>query len=91
MHWSLQAATGANFRVFNIGRGEGHSLREIVNRIQKLLGQELKLVWRDARAIDLPVSIVSNRRAAEVLGWLPKTALDDGLEKTIAWWRAGAR
>jgi nucleoside-diphosphate-sugar epimerase len=55
------------------------------------LGQELKLVWKDARAIDLPVSIVSNRRAREVLGWLPKTALDDGLEKTIAWWRSGAR
>ena len=87
----LASRDRSEFRVFNIGRGEGHSLREIVSRIQKLLGQELKLVWKDARAIDLPVSIVSNRRAAEVLGWLPKTALDEGLEKTIAWWRAGAR
>ena len=81
----------SEFRAFNIGRGEGHSLREIVRRIQKLLGQELKLVWKDARALDVPVSIVSNRRANEVLGWRPKTALDDGLAKTIAWWRAGAQ
>jgi UDP-glucose 4-epimerase len=79
------------FATFNIGRGEGHSLREIVSRIADLLGTELKLVWKDARALDVPVSIVSNRRANEALGWSPKTALDDGLKKTIAWWRAGAR
>jgi UDP-glucose 4-epimerase len=81
----------SDFRVFNIGRGEGHSLREIVSRIEKLLGQDLKLIWKDARALDVPVSIVANARAREVLGWLPKTALDEGLEKTIAWWRSGAR
>ena len=66
----LASRDRSEFRIFNIGRGEGHSLREIVSRIQKLLGQELKIVWKDARAIDLPVSIVSNRRAREVLGWL---------------------
>lgn len=81
----------SEFRIFNIGRGEGHSLREIVNRTQRILGQELKLIWKDARVTDLPVSIVSNRRAGTVLGWLPKTSIDDGLAKTIAWWRAGAR
>lgn len=79
----------SEFRIFNVGRGEGHTLREIVHRIQGLLGQELKLVWKNARAIDVPVSIVSNRRASEVLGWHPKTPLGEGLEKTIAWWRAG--
>lgn len=79
----------SEFRIFNIGRGEGHTLREIVSRIQELLGQELELIWKDARTIDVPVSIVSNVRAREVLGWLPKTTLDEGLGKTIAWWRAG--
>jgi UDP-glucose 4-epimerase len=87
----LASRDQSEFRNFNIGRGEGHSLREIVSRIQELLATELKLVWKHARAIDLPVSIVSNLRAREVLGWQPKTALDEGLEKTIAWWRAGGR
>jgi UDP-glucose 4-epimerase len=81
----------SKLRIFNIGRCEGHSLREMVGRIQKLLGKELKLDWKDQRPSDVPVSIVSNTRAKDVLGWIPKTPLDDGLEKTIAWWRAGAR
>lgn len=87
----LASRDRSDFRVFNIGRGEGHSLLEIVSRIQSLLGQELEIVWQDARATDVPVSIVSNARAKSVLGWAPKVALDEGLEKTIAWWRAGAR
>jgi UDP-glucose 4-epimerase len=81
----------SKFRIFNIGRGEGHSLREIVARIQNLLGKELKLDWKDGRPSDVPVSIVSNTRARDVLGWTPRTPLDEGLAKTIAWWRAGAR
>ena len=87
----LASRDKSDFRIFNIGCGEGHSLRDIVGRIQRLLGKELKIVWKDARASDVPVSVVSNARAREVLGWAPKAALDEGLEKTIAWWRAGAR
>ena len=81
----------SDFRVFNIGRGEGHSLRDLVERIQRLLGKELNMVWKDARASDVAVSIVSSVRAKEVLGWAPKTTLDEGLEKTIAWWRGRTR
>jgi len=81
----------SEFRVFNIGRGEGHRLGEIVSRIQKQLGNALKLDFKDGRPSDVPVSIVSNKRARDVLGWVPKTPLDEGLEQTIAWWRAGLR
>src|SRR4051794_28679990 len=90
---ALELANGdqSSFRIFNVGRGEGHNVREIVSTIQDLLGRELKILWRDARPVDLPVSIVSNTRAKEVLEWAPKTALDEGLRKTIAWWAAGVR
>src|SRR3954468_10159651 len=81
----------SQFRIFNIGRGEGHNVRQIVSTVQDLLGKKLQIVWRDARAVDLPVSIISNVLAKKVLGWAPKTALDDGLRKTIAWWQAQTR
>jgi len=81
----------SEFRIFNVGRGEGHSVREIVSRVQNLLAQELTLIWKGARIMDLPVSIVSNRRARETLDWVPTTTLDEGLRKTIAWWHARKR
>lgn len=87
----LASRDQSGFRTFNIGRGEGHNVREIVRAIQGLLGKELKIVSKEARVIDLPVSIVSNARAKDVLGWVPKTTLDDGLRQTIAWWQAATR
>jgi UDP-glucose 4-epimerase len=87
----LASRDKSDFRIFNIGRGEGHNLRDIVGKIQGLLGKELKIIWKDARASDVPVSVVSSTRAKEVLGWEPKASLDEGLEKTIAWWRAELR
>jgi len=90
---ALELATRdrSKYRIFNIGRGEGHSLRDLVEKIQKLLGRKLNIVRRDARESDVAVSIVSNVRAKEVLGWAPKISLDQGLEMTIAWWRAQTR
>ncbi|HTL28727.1 MAG TPA: NAD-dependent epimerase/dehydratase family protein, partial [Tepidisphaeraceae bacterium] len=86
----LASRDQSDFRIFNIGRGEGRNIREIVGMIERLLGRKLQIVWKDARAIDLPVSVVSNARAKEVLGWTPKTTLDEGLRQTIAWWQGGA-
>jgi len=86
----LASRDQSEFRIFNIGRGEGRNIREIAGTVERLLGRKLQIVWKDARAIDLPVSVVSNARAKEVLGWTPKTTLDEGLRQTIAWWQGRA-
>jgi UDP-glucose 4-epimerase len=74
-------------RIFNIGSGEGHSLREIISAIERLLSKRLKIQWKPARALDVPTSVLAIDRARDVLGWQPKTTFDDGLNSTIAWWR----
>jgi UDP-glucose 4-epimerase len=87
----LASRDQSGFRIFNIGRGEGRNIREIAGIIERLLGKKLQIVWKDARAIDLPVSVVSTARAKEVLGWSPKAELEEGLRQTIAWWQGAAR
>jgi UDP-glucose 4-epimerase len=74
-------------RIFNIGSGRGHSLREAIAAIETLLGSELKIEWRPGRSIDVPVSVVTIDRARESLDWTPKTSFEAGLEKTIEWGR----
>ena len=86
MRWSLPPGTD-----FQYWARRGHSLRDLVEKIQKLLGRKLNIVRKDARESDVAVSIVSNVRAKEVLGGAPKISLDQGLEMTIAWWRAQMR
>jgi UDP-glucose 4-epimerase len=74
-------------RIFNIGSGEGHSLREVIAAIERLLSKDLKIQWKPARPLDVPVSVLAIDRAREILGWAPKTTFESGLEKTVAWWR----
>jgi UDP-glucose 4-epimerase len=76
-------------RTFNIGCGEGRSLRDVIAAIELLFGRKLDINWKPGRPIDVPVSIVTIDRAKDYLGWQPNTSFISGLEQTIAWWRSG--
>ena len=86
---ALQAAAvdQSSGRVFNIGSGEGRSVRQIIAAVETQLGKALPVIWKTARPIDVPVSILSIERAWNFLGWRPRTTFEVGLQETIAWWR----
>jgi UDP-glucose 4-epimerase len=88
---ALVAVAGdqSSFRIFNIGSGQGRSLREAIAAVELRLDTQLTISWKPARVLDVPVSIAAIDRAREVLRWAPKTSFDTGLEKTIGWWRGG--
>jgi len=74
-------------RLFNIGSGQGRSVSEVISTIELCLDTKLAIDWKPARAVDLPVSIIAVDRAKDILGWVPKTSFEAGLEKTIEWWQ----
>jgi UDP-glucose 4-epimerase len=74
-------------RIYNIGTGEGRSLREVVSVIERLLDVTLAIKWGPARPLDVPVSVVAIEHAATTLGWKPKTLFETGLAMTIEWAR----
>jgi UDP-glucose 4-epimerase len=77
----------SNLRVFNIGSGQGRSLRQVIATIEAQLGAKVKIQRRKGRAIDVPISTLAIERAANVLGWVPTTPFEVGLTRTIEWWR----
>jgi UDP-glucose 4-epimerase len=82
----LAAATDrGSERVYNIGSGQGRSLREVIAAIEHLMGMQLKLQWKPGRPLDVPVSVVATERAADGLRWVPKTSFETGLKSTIDW------
>ena len=74
-------------RVFNIGSGEGRSLNELLKTMEELLGRSVERLYLPARKFDVPVNVLDIGRAREVLGWQPRVAFCDGLERTLAWMR----
>jgi len=72
-------------RIFNIGSGEGLSLNDIINRIEKIRGIPVKRNYIPGRAFDVPVNILNIKRAEKHLDWRPKIEFDSGLRKFIEW------
>lgn len=76
------AAYDGDDAVFNIAAGEGHSLREILERLGRLAGVPPRVEFRAARGFDIPALVLDTRRAQTLLGWKPLINFDDGLAAT---------
>lgn len=69
--------------VLNIGAGEGHSLREVVDLIEQLSGKAIRTVNEAPRQVDIPVSVLDVSLAKSMLGFAPSTELRSGIAKTL--------
>jgi UDP-glucose 4-epimerase len=78
-------------RIFNIGSGQGRSLLEIIDAVERLMSIKLKIAWKPGRSVDVPKSILAIDRARDILKWAPRTPFDEGLEKTLNWWNSRQR
>ncbi|WP_162941294.1 NAD-dependent epimerase/dehydratase family protein [Achromobacter sp. B7] len=72
-------------RVFNIGGGQGRSLLDIVDVIKRVSGITPEIKFSPSRSVDVPRSILDITLASQELGWTPKTAFDEGMQRTWAW------
>ena len=88
----LKAATapGLAGKVINLGSGCEHLVREVAELIVRLSGADIELRSGPARPrfIDQPHLGLRIDRAAELLDWTPTIPLEEGLRRTIAWYRA---
>jgi nucleoside-diphosphate-sugar epimerase len=82
---------GAVGQEFNICNPRGAvTILYLAQRIKRLSDAEGEIVFQPLHYADVELRIPNVRKAREVLGWEPTVELDEGLEKTIAWYRAKA-
>lgn len=75
-------------RIFNFGTGNRVSVRQMVEKIIKLSGNNLQIEKiDDARDLEIDKQYVSSAKAKRVLKWRPKTSMEKGLDKTISWYQ----
>jgi nucleoside-diphosphate-sugar epimerase len=74
----------------NIGSGEPVRVSEVVHAIGVITGRAdlIDVGGRAGNLVDPPYVCADNRRLRNEAGWRPRYGLLDGLEQTIAWWRA---
>ena len=72
----------------NIGAGREISIRDLVGTIARLSGFSGRIVWDATNPDGQPRRCLDTSRAADLLGWKATTPFEDGLRRTIAWYRA---
>jgi len=71
----------------NIGNPNEFTVRQLADRVLALTGSKSTIVERPLPVDDPQVRQPDITRAREALGWEPKVALDDGLRRTIEYFR----
>ncbi|HZB24089.1 MAG TPA: NAD-dependent epimerase/dehydratase family protein [Gaiellaceae bacterium] len=76
---------------FNVGNARSAvTIFDLAQRIKRLTGCPGELVFRPLHYTDVELRIPNVDKARELLGWEAAVELDDGLARTIAWYRSRA-
>ena len=75
----------------NIGAGFEISIKELAEKIASLAGFKGRLHWDPTMPDGQPRRCLDTSRAEALLGWRATTPLDEGLRRTIEWFRSEAR
>lgn len=71
---------------FNFSTESPITVLELVNKILKTMGSQLKPDVRNETCYEIREQFLSAERARTRLQWKPRFSLDDGLKQTIAWY-----
>ena len=83
-------APGVAGRMFNAGNGNRYTLNHVWEVLQGIDGVRIPASYGPPRAGDVLHSQADTAAAIRDLGHAPRFSLEDGLRRTLAWYRAAA-
>lgn len=88
MHAFRNVRTSAG-EIFNIGSGEQQTIKNIVSTVLRVMGSASSVSWgaKTMPVWDSEYWQADIAKAETMLGWKPKHTFEEGIEKTIAWFR----
>jgi GDP-L-fucose synthase len=71
----------------NLGSGEEVSIKRLAEMIAGAAGYRGRIAWDASKPDGQPRRCMDTRRAAELLGWRARVGLEEGLRRTVEWYR----
>jgi UDP-glucose 4-epimerase len=84
-HVDLLKVSG--LQVFNVGTEDGTKVKDVVSKIFEIVGYEVPIEDLGPRAGDARATFASSKKLERSTGWKSKTNLDEGLKKTVEFYR----
>ena len=74
--------------IYNLGSGQGTSVNQIYEVLKAITSYKLERLHGPAKVGETRRIYLDARKAGEELDWVPRVALEEGLEKTVSYFRA---
>ena len=81
------SAADANGEVINVATGGRISLNQLFATVKRDVGSTVEPIYAEPRAGDVRDSQADISKAKRLLGYAPVVSFDDGLSRTVAWYR----
>jgi len=72
---------------FNLGTGTETTIKELVETIARLTEFEGEIVWDTSKPDGQPRRFYDMTKFKEAVGYVPDTTIEEGIKKTIEWYR----
>ena len=90
-HWTGDApdpaTSAAPYRLYNIGNNRPVELTHLIETLEKCLGVKAKRNLLPMQPGDIPAKYADVDDLADAVGFQPRTSIEDGVEKFVAWYR----
>jgi len=76
------------YQIFNLGRSEVVSLKELIGHIEAALGKKANIVFQSEQPGDVRQTYADLTHSREKLGYEPKIGIREGIGRFVEWYRA---
>ena len=86
---AIDATEAARHRIYNLGNGQGFSVREVIETARAVTGRDIPVVEADRREGDPAQLVAASERIRSELGWVPhRPRLETIVGDAWAWHQA---
>ena len=79
---------GSMHEVFNLGESETTELSRLIEMLESSLGKKAIIDRQPSQPGDVPITFADISKARRMLGYDPKTKIEDGIPKFVEWFRS---
>jgi nucleoside-diphosphate-sugar epimerase len=76
------------YEVINLGGDRPVSLLELITIIERALGKKAKISFEPPSPLDVQATWADISKARRLLGWQPRSTLEQGIDAAVEWYRA---
>jgi UDP-glucuronate 4-epimerase len=88
LEYQVPTEAGGPFEIFNLGNSHPVTLTELVRLLEKTIGRKAVQVQKPMQSGDVPLTWADISKSSRVLGYRPRTRLEDGLKRFVTWYRS---